>query len=119
MQIEKFKSMIGVTMKSVEVNTQQDEMVFTSTDGKKYKFLHYQDCCEHVYIEDIEGDIKDLEGAPILIAEEVSSESADEFGESCTWTFYKFATNKGHVTVRWLGESNGFYSESVDFEGPQ
>jgi hypothetical protein len=77
-----------------------------------------------VGVEDITGDLDALVGAPLVVAEEsTSGENPEgitkEYQESFTWTFYKFATIKGYVDIRWYGESNGYYSESVDlmFEG--
>lgn len=94
-------------------------LVFEQENGESYEFYHEQDCCEHVRIEDICGNLEDLQGSPILLAEEIWNEEQDrppsENCESYTWTFYKFATMKGYVDVRWLGESNGYYSERVDF----
>jgi hypothetical protein len=73
-----------------------------------------------VDLDAIDGDISDLIGSPIRMAECVSEEmtqenSGGEYFESGTWTFYKFATEKGYVTLKWRGESNGYYSESVSF----
>jgi len=121
METTVFESMIGVTMTSVSVGGDREEMRFTAVDGRVFRFFHQQDCCEVVGIEDICGDLSDLVGSPIVQAEEVSSEPPEGFDpkrhdDSCTWTFYLFATAKGSVTVRWLGESNGYYSEEVSFE---
>ena len=105
-----FDNMLNKVMISVTGNVGNDEMVFTDTNGKVFKFFHQQSCCEDVSIEDIIGD---LINSPILEAEEISSETNS--CESGTWTFYRFSTIKGTVTVRWLGESNGYYSEDVDY----
>ena len=121
-----FSDLLGNTLKGVSVVENdgcKNEIIFETIDGDVYRSYHDQCCCEYVGIDDIEGDLRDLIGVPILQAEVVCN-TEDEFGdfkkdeytESFTWTFYKLATIKGYVTIRWLGESNGYYSESVDFE---
>ena len=115
------KELLGKVLVDV-VNVDNDELIFICDNGDKYKLYHQQDCCEDVHIDDINGDLKDLIGSPILMAQENLSqknpEDVDipEYQESFTWTFYKLATIKGYVNIRWYGESNGYYSEEVDFK---
>lgn len=111
------EDMVGRTFTSVEKT--EYELNFICEDGT-FKFYHDQDCCESVYIESITGDLEDLVNTPITFAAESNSDDQppeSDYGyDSYTWTFYKFATIKGWVDVRWFGESNGYYSESVDLE---
>ena len=116
-----FESLKGVTLSKIEgLNKGSCEVCFTSSEGRKFKMHHAQDCCESVEIEDVCGDVSDLIGSPIALAECVSNapkpaDTEQEDGESDEWTFYKLVTLKGAVTIRWFGTSNGYYSTSVDF----
>lgn len=109
----------GKTLLEVEVSRGKDRIVFRCADGSLWLMYHDQDCCESVYVESITGDLDDLIGHPLLLAEEtISSEAPPEVSlsyqpDSQTWTFYKLATIKGYVDIRWFGESNGYYGESV------
>ena len=110
--------MLGKTFVQVTGAVGNFDLLFETANGERFMFSHQQDCCERVDINDIVGDLQDLVGEPLLLAEEVQGETPVDFDEgdheSVTWTFYKFATRKGYVDVRWLGESNGYYSEGVD-----
>jgi len=134
MEYPKFEDLKGKTLTKVE-RVEDEELIFHTTEGEIYNLYHSQDCCESVTIEDICGDLDDLIGSPLLVAEEVEYAGEQElpneervrlqlersagdgyYEDSQTWTFYKLDTIKGGVTIRWYGESNGYYSESVDFE---
>lgn len=129
-----FSTLQGKILSKVE-QIGDDVIRFECEDGQVYQLYHSQDCCESVVIDDISGDLADLVGTPILLAEEATSsddppevvarkeaEKAkdpenyyDYHEESQTWTFYKLRTIKGSVDIRWHGSSNGYYSESVYF----
>ncbi len=118
-----FKDLMGKTITAITgFDVGSDRVEIICDDGKKYLMYHSQDCCESVDIEDVAGDVLDLIGSPLTMAEEVESTEnpegfkAPEYQGSFTWTFYKLATVKGYVTIRWYGSSNGSYSESVSFE---
>ena len=113
---EGLQQMLGRVFVRVEGSVGDEELTFVRDDGARFVFHHFQGCCEHVRIEDIVGDLQDLVGEPLLVAEESSNADGPEpeYADSYTWTFYKFATRRGYVDVRWLGESNGYYSDSVN-----
>jgi len=124
MKIVDFNQLKGKILKSISLLKEEDgndcdKLIFILSNNMRYEMFHSQDCCESVSIDDIEGDLNDLLNTPIISAEETTN-SDDKFGkdiseyDSFTWTFYKLATTKGYVTIKWLGTSNGCYSETAN-----
>ena len=110
----KFENLIGEVFEKVTSDDYTIKFYKKSGDNQPaFSVYHDQECSEHVYIESIVGDLFDLEGNPILMSESSSNEGESNDSHA-TWTFIKFATIKGYVDIRFLGTSNGYYSESAD-----
>jgi hypothetical protein len=101
----------------VGVNVLDDLISFITYCGNRYEMYHNQDCCEDVHIESVVGDLEDICGQRIEVAEEriSTNENPDDEYDSSTWSFYTLRTVKGSVDIRWVGTSNGYYSETVSF----
>lgn len=120
-----FSDLVGKIFTEVYHNKEKTELYFVDNKRRNYSYqlYHEQDCCESVWLDDIVGDLNDLCNTPILMAYEASNhdevteaiKKTDEWIDSVTWTFYHLATIKGYVTLRWVGNSNGYYSEGVSF----
>ena len=92
-------------------------VVFTCADGSVFEMQHHQDCCEDVWLEDLDGCAQDIIGGYVVDAYESTKCARDnKYDENGTWTFYTINTDRGSVWLRWLGVSNGYYSESVSFD---
>jgi hypothetical protein len=118
MSDEGIQLLVGKTISKIHEGDEQ--IIFVCSDGDAFEAYHMQDCCESVVIHDIDGDLQTLVGETITEAtEDVSHEWPSDVPaathDSITWTTHRFTTARGTVTVRWFGESNGYYSETVHF----
>lgn len=117
-----FESLKGKLLTSIEKG--EDEIVFSTSSGERYLMSHYQDCCESVTISEIIGEIDNILNLEILEAQEKighGEEESKEFNkkyryDSVTLTDFVLKTKKGNLIIKWIGISNGYYSESVTFE---
>jgi hypothetical protein len=124
MTVENITELLGKTVVRIDgLKIGSEGIAFLTTDEDVVTFSHTQSCCEGVYVEDIVGDTDDLIGTPLVEASECSSDNEPSLAsilasipcqEDVLWTFYRFSTVKGTVTVRWLGEGNGCYAIDVD-----
>ena len=106
-----------------KVSETPDLLKFECADGDCFEFYHMQDCCGTVEIHSIIGNLQGLVGQTIRsVVEDISrvwplDVAEPVWKDSYTWTTHTFVTVRGDVvTVRWLGESNGYYCENVYFQ---
>ena len=103
------KDMVGKNITGIYYD---EEYFQIRTDDCVYTFYHEQDCCESVYLTQVDGISDKIIGSRIVMAEEVVDAKDTEYGH-ITWTFYKIGTTKGIIDFRFQGESDGYYSETV------
>lgn len=111
--------LVGETLKYIDI-VGEVEILLTTESGRVFRFYHEQDCCESVCIEDTHGEWKTLIGKTLLeVSEDVFPNGGpppnEDYNESWTRTILRFRVDGGTVISRWIGTSNGYYSESVDF----
>ena len=104
------KDMVGKKIIGIYYDEENFQIL---TDDCVYAFYHEQDCCESVWLTQVDGISDKIIGSCIVIAEVVTDEKDTEHGH-ITWTFYKIGTNKGIIDFRWQGQSDGGYSETVN-----
>ena len=112
-EVNSFDYIVGKTPTKIDYS--DNSITFDFDDNSRLCMYHSQSCCEEVYIESIVGDLNDLIGHPILLAEERTKDSDNSYGCEL-WTFYCIRNVKTSVDIRWYGSSNGYYSVSVDLE---
>ena len=94
-----------------------DDIRFYCLSGAVYRMHHEQECCESISLEDVCGDQEDLIGYVVDAREEDNDDAPrSPHDDTYEWTFYIIQTQRGAVTLRWYGTSNGYYSTSVSFK---
>lgn len=128
-----FFDMIGCKIESVKVDKNKETTTFCFEDEKRVaRFYHEQDCCEEVYIYQTNID-ESCHGKTIvsiveLIGDEYATKNEQQTVihdkekhktvpyECETWTRYEIELDDGSkMFMLWHGVSNGYYSESVNF----
>lgn len=123
MKVNTYSEFSGKTIQEIRgCKKHSDEVTIIFTDGSCLKFYHQQDCCETVLLEDFDITPEWLVNSNIISVEERISRSGEgikplnNWAYSYTWSFYVIKTSSSTMVLRWYGESNGWYSETVDID---
>ena len=111
-----FSDLVGEVLDAVDIDREENQILLTTRSGRKFLVYHEQDCCETVAISGQDGSFDKLIGKPIVEARgfAVDTGESESDYDSQTTTTLVFRVDDQTVISRWVGDSNGYYSESVD-----
>ena len=110
-----FSALVGEVLDSVDIDREENQILLTTRSGRRFVVYHEQDCCETVAISGQDGSFDKLIGKPIVEARDIAVDTSEEaIDSSQTTTILVFRVDDQTVISRWVGDSNGYYSESVD-----
>ena len=120
MNYANFFEIKGQIIEEITGLTEGNDEVFIKTNNGTYKLYHEQDCCEHVRLVKVIGNVNELIGEVIFAEEDSGANDPDwyneSFNDSHTWTKYNLKTANASLEFWFLGESNGYYGESISIK---
>ncbi len=115
-----FFELKGQIVKEITGLEKDNDEVFIRTNNGTYKLYHEQDCCEYVRIVKVISNVNELIGKVIFAEEDAGANDPDwydeHYNDSHTWTKYVLKTESAILEFWFLGESNGYYNESVSIK---
>jgi len=107
----RFLDLVGKTIVRGDMRKGADKVWFETADGMLFTMFMYEDPMteQAVWLEDVVGDMDIILNTEILKAEVVTRESQGDPASDWRyqdWTYYKLATIKGYVDMRWCGVSS-------------
>ena len=115
-----FFELKGKTIKEINGLKKGGREVYIRTNDGTYKLYHQQDCCEHVRVVKVIGNVNELIGEVIFAEEDAGANEPDwyneSFNDSHTWTKYVLKTENASLEFWYLCESNGYYSENISIK---
>ncbi len=115
-----WSKLAGRKVEAFEVSAHKEDATLRLDGGLVARLELDGYCCSHSYFADPE-QFSELVGATIQSVEErdeksradMPDEDAEHFVDGVRWHFLVFVTDRGHVTVDWRNDSNGYYDGDI------
>ena len=116
---DNFTHLIGLTLTNIEISRrvphEDDYVVFVTDTGERYRLIHEQECCERVFIQDVQESIEDVLHTPIVHASKIVSPYVDPYGFKGFLYLFLLRTDTGTLHILFQATSCGCDFLNVDF----